>query len=183
MTSMGDASTSQGFLRVMIAADLDSVLQMRNHVDVRRYMLTQHEITMEEHALWFDRASQNSSLELLVLEIDTKCCGFAQFKETNYRGVIDWGFYVAPVAPKGTGRTLGLAAIKHAFKNESTHKICGQALSWNHPSIEFHKSLGFGQEGILLDQHFDGIACHDLICFGLLKRSWLVNGLQIGPNK
>ncbi len=170
-------------LRPMTAADLLSVLELRNHTEIRRYMLTQHEISIEEHTSWFNRASQNEGIELLVLEIDKKCCGFVQFKQTNYRGVVDWGFYVAPDAPKGTGRKLGLAALTHAFKKENLHKICGQALHWNRPSIEFHKSLGFVQEGILRDQHFDGSVYHDLICFGMRKCEWVAKESLTGISK
>lgn len=183
MNATVDAHKIQGCLRPMTSTDLESVLELRNHGEIRRYMLTQHEISLEEHTAWFDRASQNSGLELLVLEIDEKCCGFVQFKETNYHGVVDWGFYAAPDAPKGTGRKLGLSALNHAFKKENLHKICGHALHWNQPSIEFHKSLGFAQEGILRAQHFDGAAYYDLICFGLLKHDWAAKESLTSTNK
>ena len=163
----------QCYLRPMTVADLESVLKLRNHSQIRRYMLTRHEISNEEHSSWFARSSQNPALDLLVFELDQICRGFVQFKETSYPGVVDWGFYAAPDAPKGTGKKLGLAALNYAFKKSDLHKICGQALHWNQPSIEFHRSLGFSQEGILRDQHFDGTAYHDLICFGILRREWL----------
>jgi UDP-4-amino-4,6-dideoxy-N-acetyl-beta-L-altrosamine N-acetyltransferase len=170
---MVDLSIKQGCLRTMTDADLGSVLELRNHPEIRRYMLTQHEITIEEHISWFERATINENQELLVFELDKICCGFVQFKNTNFCGVFDWGFYVAPGAPKGIGGKLGSAALEHAFKNEKLHKICGQALHWNVPSIEFHKSLGFVQEGILRDQHFDGSSFHSLICFGILRQEWV----------
>lgn len=180
---MVNAPASQGCLRSMTADDLESVLALRNHAEIRRYMLTQHEISAEEHRSWFDRASKNMKVELLVWKIDARCCGFVQFKESQYRGVADWGFYVAPDAPKGSGRKLGLAALTHAFKKDGLYKICGQALCWNVPSIEFHKSLGFVQEGILRDQHFDGAEYHNLICFGMLKCDWFAKLLMEGINK
>lgn len=173
MNTKVDPDNSQDGLRPMTADDLERVLELRNNPKIRRYMLTQHQISLNEHTSWFERAMQNSGLELLVLEVDAKVCGFVQFKETNYHGVVDWGFYVAPESPKGTGRKLGLAALSHAFNEEKLHKICGQALYWNQPSVEFHKSLGFAQEGILRDQYFDGVAYHDLICFGVLKHEWI----------
>lgn len=177
------SAARQGHLRAMTTADLESILKLRNHAEIRRYMLTHHEISLKEHLSWFDRASQDPSLELLVFEINKICCGFVQFKETNYSGVVDWGFYVTPDAPKGTGRKLGLSAINHAFKKKNLHKICGQALHWNQPSIEFHKLLGFVQEGILRDQHYDGTAYYDLICFGMLKREWVAKESLAGTNK
>lgn len=168
---------------MMTAADLGSVFELRNHVEIRRYMLTQHEISIDEHTAWFQQALNSPGLELLVFELDGACCGFVQFKETNCRGVVDWGFYSAPDAPKGTGRKLGLAALSHAFKKENLHKVCGQALHWNRPSIELHKSLGFVQEGILRHQHFDGAIYHDLICFGILKCEWVAKESLTGTSK
>ena len=97
---MVNAPANQGHLRLMTDADLKSVLSLRNHAEIRRYMLTQHEISIAEHTSWFERASQNLGMELLVFELDKTCCGFVQFKQTNYDGVADWGFYVAPDAIK-----------------------------------------------------------------------------------
>jgi RimJ/RimL family protein N-acetyltransferase len=146
-------------------------------------MLNQHEISIKEHISWFYRVSQSTDIELLVLEINDECCGLVQFKDSNYLGVVDWGFYVAPDAPKGTGRKLGLAALNHAFKKENLHKVCGQTLHWNQSSIELHKSLGFVQEGILRDQHFDGAGYHDLIYFGILKSDWVTKESLAGITK
>jgi len=172
--------TPEGWLRPMATADLECILKMRNHSEIRRYMFTQHEISFAEHSLWFERATQNSKVELLVFELNRICCGFVQFKETSYQGVADWGFYADPNAPKGTGRRLGLAALTHAFRQEKLHKVCGQALHWNQPSIEFHKALGFTQEGLMRNQHFDGTSYHDLICFGLLKSEWSGEEIHAG---
>lgn len=183
VNAMVEAHPNQGHLRPMTADDLENVLQLRNHAEIRRYMLTHHEISLKEHTLWFHRASQNPGLELLVFEVDKQCCGFVQFKETHYLGVLDWGFYAAPSAPKGTGRKLGLTALNHAFKKENIHKICGQALDWNQPSIKFHKSLGFLQEGILRDQYFDSTRYQNMICFGLLKHEWIAKNSLTGVAK
>ena len=120
------SAARQGHLRAMTTADLESILKLRNHAEIRRYMLTHHEISLKEHLSWFDRASQDPSLELLVFEINKICCGFVQFKETNYSGVVDWGFYVTPDAPKGTGRKLGLSAINHAFKKKTCTRFAGK---------------------------------------------------------
>ncbi len=168
---MRDKETA-GYLRPMTSGDLDAILKLRNHSEIRRYMLTQHEISSEEHMSWFIRSSQVPTTKLLVFEMDQKCYGFVQFKETGYQGVMDWGFYASPDSPKGTGRILGIAAIKNAFEDKRLYKICGQAISGNQPSIGLHMALGFAEEGILRDQHFDGTKYHDMICFGLLRREW-----------
>jgi UDP-4-amino-4,6-dideoxy-N-acetyl-beta-L-altrosamine N-acetyltransferase len=159
-------------MRSMRQADLGLVLSWRNHPEVRRYMKTQHEITLHEHQHWFNSAAQNSQKHLLIFEIDQLPLGFVNFTGLGDSGIADWGFYSAPEAPKGIGRQLGAAAIAHAFAQLKLHKVCGQAFAYNQRSIQLHLSLGFQQEGILRDQHFDGERYHDVNCFGLLSSEW-----------
>lgn len=162
-------------VRPMAQEDLEQVLAWRNHADVRRYMYTQHEISLAEHTRWYERASQDSSRHLLIFENNAMPLGFINFHQVALGGVADWGFYIAPDAPKGTGRQLGNAALHHAFTCVDLHKLCGQALAYNERSIRFHLSLGFQQEGILREQHFDGQNYHDVVCFGLLATEWQPN--------
>jgi hypothetical protein len=85
-------------LRPMEVGDLHSVLKMRNHPNIRRYMLTKHELSIKEHLSWFERKSRTEDTELLVFTLDSICCGFVQFQQTNFNGVVNWGFYVSPDA-------------------------------------------------------------------------------------
>ena len=159
-------------MRPMVLADLEQVLVWRNHAGVRRYMYTQHEITLDEHQGWFERSILDPKKHLLIFEQNQQPQGFVNFSETANSGVAEWGFYAAPDAPKGSGRQMGSAALTHAFTQLKLHKVCGQALAYNERSIQFHHTLGFQQEGILRDQHFDGGRRHHVICFGLLCHEW-----------
>jgi len=159
-------------IRLMSTDDLHRVLTWRNHPNVRHYMYTQHEITMEEHQRWFDRAAQDKDKHLLIYEADATPLGFIQFSQLSGSAVAEWGFYAAPEAPKGSGRHLGLGALNYAFSQLDLHKVCGQALVFNERSISFHRTLGFHQEGLLREQHFDGQQYHDVLCFGLLRSEW-----------
>jgi len=162
-------------LRSMTAADLETVLAWRNHPEVRRYMYTQHEISLDEHTHWFEKASKNPERHLLLFESASTPHGFISIDQIAPGGIADWGFYAAPDAPKGTGRHLGQAAMRYAFTEAGLHKLCGQALAYNERSIRFHQSLGFQQEGLLRQQHFDGQRYHDVVCFGLLATEWQPN--------
>lgn len=159
----------------MVHGDLERVLLWRNHPDVRCNMYTQHEITLDEHQRWFERALSDSKRTLLIFEVEQQPLGYINFNETGSGGVADWGFLVAPDAPKGSGRQLGQAALHHAFAQLQLHKVCGQVLAYNQRSIRFHQSLGFKEEGTLRDQYFDGNCYHHVICFGLLSHEWLLS--------
>lgn len=172
---MPESTKVRSVIRPMVHADLERVLAWRNHPDVRRYMYTQHEITLDEHQRWFERTLPDPKKHLLVFEANHQPMGFVNFNEAENGGIADWGFYVAPDAPKGSGRQLGRAALSHAFTQLQLHKVCGQALAYNDRSIHFHQSLGFTQDGILRDQHFDGERYHNVVCFGLLLHEWQPN--------
>jgi len=156
----------------MVYADLNLVLAWRNHPEVRRHMFTQHEITLSEHQSWFASASRNPRKHPLIFESYGTPSGFVNFSELEWGGVAEWGFYASPDAPHGTGRLMGQAALDHAFTCLNLHKVCGQALEHNERSIRFHLNLGFQQEGILRDHHFDGAKYHHVFCFGMLSNEW-----------
>lgn len=164
--------SNTALIRGMRSGDLEQVLSWRNHPDVRRYMYTQHEITLAEHTRWFERASVDTARHLLIFERGGTAQGFVSLHEIASGGIADWGFYAAPDAPRGTGRQLGQCLLHHAFDELNLHKVCGQALAFNERSIQFHLRLGFAQEGILRDQHFDGEQYHAVVCFGLLATDW-----------
>lgn len=168
----GDGST-RGRIRPMTGADLATVLEWRNHPDVRGNMFTQHEIGLEEHRVWFESCARDPRRKhLLIYETDDLPLGFVSLSVGDHPNVADWGFYVAPQAPKGTGRAMGSFALDHAFGPLALHKVCGQAIAFNQRSIGFHVAMGFRQEGVLRDQHFDGRRYHAVVCFGLLEQEW-----------
>ena len=170
---MIESSSLSSQIRPVVLDDLERLLVWRNHPTIRRYMYTQHAITPDEHLQWFNRASQDQKKHLFIFEENHQPLGFINFSElTCGGGIANWGFYIAPDAPRGSGRQLGRAALSHAFSALRFHKICGQALAYNERSIQLHQSLGFAQEGILRDQHFDGERYHHSICFGLLGLEW-----------
>ena len=169
---MPESGKVHTLIRPMTHADLERVLAWRNHPDVRSHMYTQHQISLAEHQRWFERTLLDPKKHLLIFETNHQPLGYVNISETGKGGVSDWGFYAAPDAPKGSGQQLGRAALNYAFTQLKLHKVCGQALAHNERSIQFHQSLGFQQEGILRDQHFDGERYHHVNCFGLLCTEW-----------
>lgn len=134
-------------LRPMTAADLDRVLTWRNHPDVRRCMYSQGEISREEHVRWFEEVSRDPLRHLLILEVDTEPRAYVNFRCTG-TGEAIWGFYAAPLAPKGTGRLLGNAAIHYGFHTLGLNKIWGEVLHDNPTSQRFHLRHGFTRESL-----------------------------------
>lgn len=154
-------------IREMTEADLPQVLAWRNHPDIRRFMLTQHEISLHEHRHWYAQAHADATRRLLIVEQADQALGFVQFNRVAPGGIADWGFYAAPDAVRGSGQTLGHTALAYAFQTLQLQKVCGQALVFNQASIRFHLGLGFVQEQRLPAQRASGLSPHDLLIFGL----------------
>lgn len=170
---MREPSFEPGIVRRMTGQDLELVLAWRNHPQVRAHMFTRHDISIDEHHRWFAAASRDERQHLLIFEMGGEPQGYAHLSLLATRAVANWGFYLAPAAPRGSGKRLGRATLDHAFQTLRLHKVCGQALAQNDRSIRMHLALGFKSEGILRDQHFDGQSFHDVHCFGLLDHEWL----------
>ena len=176
---MSDAGT----VRALTEDDLPMVLAWRNHTAVRSYMLTQHEISLEEHRNWFARVKEDKTRQQLIVLDGSDPLGFVQFNSVCHGGIADWGFYARPDAPKGSGTKLGQAALAHAFNMLGLHKVCGQAIEINSASIAFHLKLGFIEEGRLIEQQRIVNQYHTLYCFGLLSKDWQISRLkQDDPN-
>lgn len=159
-------------IRSIMQDDLPTLFRWRNHPDIRRYMLTQHEITEEEHLNWYTHACQDTTRRLLMIEESGVPIGYVQFSDVAAGGVSQWGFYARPGAPKGTGKKLGVTALTYAFEELKLHKVCGRAIDVNIASQAFHQRLGFKQEGVLREQHCLAGVYHSVICFGLLAHEW-----------
>lgn len=160
-------------IRSMTRDDLESVLQWRNHPDVRRFMLSQHEISMEEHTRWFERTSVDPDRRLLIVEDAAGPLGFVQFSGLLAPPPCEWGFYLVPGSPKGSGRQLGEAALEHAFRVMEVSGIRGEAFDFNSASVRFHQRLGFVQEQGAQMQHPSTCTSPALIRFILPRSKWL----------
>ena len=157
-------------LREMSVDDLELVRTWRNHPKINKFMFTQSEISAEAHKKWFESTRKDASKQLLIYTETTKPLGFIQFSAIrNFNKLVEWGFYVAPDASKGTGSRMTALAIEFAFNDLHIHKIFAEILDYNEPSIQLHRKLGFNQEGLLKDHHYDGENYHSVICFGLIN--------------
>ena len=148
------------------------VLAWRNHPATRSFMLSQHEISQDEHRQWFARVSLDNVCQQLIAMDGPTPIGFVQFNPVSLGGIAEWGFYVGPDAPKGSGAKLGQAALEYGFNILRLHKVCGQAIESNAASIAFHKKHGFTEEGRLQEQKLIGDHYHTLVCFGLTAKEW-----------
>ena len=140
-------------LREMSIRDLANVLSWRNQPEVRKYMYTQHEISLPEHEKWFEKVKNDHSKRYLIAVDGEKDVGLINFTEIDEKnGTAYWGFYSADLTLKGVGRRMEITALKYAFENLKLRKLNCEVLSSNPKVILLHRRNGFKIEGIFKEQ-------------------------------
>lgn len=153
-------------IRAMTPSDLETVLTWRNHPDTRQHMRTRHAIDRHEHESWFVRSSQDPAQRLLIVEENGIPFGFVRLSNVAQGSSAEWGFYVAPGMPTGSGKKLGKAALDFAFDSLAISQMMGTVFPENTRSIQFHKSLGFAQ------QHHHESNAEGTLCFVMPAAFW-----------
>lgn len=168
-------------LRPLTEEDLAFVRAWRNAPEVRRNMYSKHEITEAEHRAWFARLKDDAQSRWFIhKEAEGQPDGVVYFTQLHSdRGSSFWGFYVAPNALPGTGTRLGLDALDIAFSKLKLHKLNAEVIAGNEASLRFQKKLGFKEEGLFRDFHFDGENYVDVVRLGILATEWAAKREEI----
>lgn len=161
-------------LREMEESDVERVLTWRNREAIRRFMLTDHKISLEEHLEWFQKITREKSAIPLIFSYQNRPLGFMNFTQLDWRNrVCSWGFYIGEEKrPPKSGRIMGFLSIQYIFEQRSFRKLMGEVLRYNEKSIRLHRELGFHQEGILQQHILKGTRYEDLILFALFRQDW-----------
>lgn len=134
--------SSPGYLRPAQVTDLKLIFSWRNHPDIKYFMRSSTLLDWDEHVSWFKRKKANGE-HVLLFEIADITLGFVHFKRTNNPDVVEWGFYTAPDAPRGTGRRMCTMAILYIFQHTAPDQIIGNVKHDNLRSQRLHEILGF----------------------------------------
>ncbi|OOF45500.1 UDP-4-amino-4,6-dideoxy-N-acetyl-beta-L-altrosamine N-acetyltransferase [Rodentibacter trehalosifermentans] len=161
-------------LRELSNTDLEEILAIRNHDEIRKYMFNTQLISLEQHKEWFQRYLQdNSKITLLGVDEQANIIGVLNINFlTSDRKIVDWGFYVKPNSPKGSGTKLLILGLEKIFNEYQSRKVFGQSIGFNDKSIQIHKKLGFKQEGILREHYHRDGKFYDIYEFGLLNTEY-----------
>lgn len=80
-------------LRPAAETDLDAMRAWRNHPEVRRVSLTQHEITIDEHREWWERVSSDPSRVVFIYERNETPAGVVAFFDIDEADRSAWWSY------------------------------------------------------------------------------------------
>lgn len=155
-------------------SEVELIRAWRNAPAVRQAMYTHHEITPEEHQVWYQRLQQLPSARwYLYRDAAGLPQGVVYFTALDpVQGTAFEGFYARPGARPGTGTRILSEGLDLAFGELALYKLNGEVLASNYASLHLHKKLGFSQEGVFREQHNDGKRRIDVIRMGILAWEW-----------
>jgi UDP-4-amino-4,6-dideoxy-N-acetyl-beta-L-altrosamine N-acetyltransferase len=160
-------------LRPLALADCDQVRAWRNRPHVRAMMYTDHEIGVEEHARWFDRAITDPTKLYFVIEDDGHDCGLAGFTEVA-DGRASWAFYLADAETRGRG--LGAQTeylmLTHAFEQLGLSELRCEVFAFNAGVVAMHESFGFKRTGLIAGRAVKDGEPRDVVTLAMRAEDW-----------
>lgn len=164
-------------LRSLQPNDLAQVLSWRNSDRIRKFTFTDHIITWDEHLAWFSRISTDIMPSVMLLEYLHKPIGTLALSDIDSRNnKCFWAIYLGETdVPKGSGTALGLLGLEYIFEKRKIRKLCAEVFGFNEPSLNFHKRIGFIQEGTLQEHILKHEKYEDVVVFRYLTDDWIRN--------
>ncbi len=137
-------------LRPATAAERDLVRGWRNHPDVRRVSLTQHEIGAAEHAAWWAATMADPARRVLIYERDGVPSGVVTFFALDAAARTGWwGYYLDNAGLESRGAlfpawiAIQREAVRYARDELGLAALDGETLAANGAVVDFNARLGF----------------------------------------
>lgn len=153
-------------LRPATDDDLDHLLAWRNHPQVREMSLTQHEISVDEHASWWQRTRHDPTRTVLVYvrhDIDSGVVTFFDIDRpdassespaapsASVSASASWGYYLDNAGLGQRGELLPAwieiqrQAKRYAFDELDLATLEGEVLESNEAVRRFNRRNGFAE--------------------------------------
>lgn len=162
-------------LREMKPEDREMVRRWRNSPEVSRYMYTDHPITPEEHARWFESTLRDPAKRYWIIRHEDGDAGVACLYDVDpLKLCCRWAFYLAD--PRLRGRGLGalveFAVLEHVFSRLRLEELRCEVLASNRAVLALHEKFGFRREGRLPAHVIKDGQPVDVVCLAITRDEW-----------
>ncbi|MDD5356026.1 MAG: UDP-4-amino-4,6-dideoxy-N-acetyl-beta-L-altrosamine N-acetyltransferase, partial [Candidatus Omnitrophica bacterium] len=124
----------------------ERVRQWRNKDEIRLSMLTQHNISKEEHDKWLRGLSTKNDRKFYVIFIDDVPVGSVYLHNINYaESSSEWGFYIGEdiYRDKGLGKCVIFKLLGIVFDELKLKMLITKLLSHNIGALNIYKNFQF----------------------------------------
>jgi UDP-4-amino-4,6-dideoxy-N-acetyl-beta-L-altrosamine N-acetyltransferase len=155
--------------------DTEKIRLWRNQPHIRRYMLTDHVISREEHAVWFERVFGNPRYRHWIIRCGEEDVGLLNLYDIDAGNrKCSWGFYVAGsnVRGKNVGMFAEFFVLQYVFEELQFDKLYCETLDFNRGVLRLHEAFGFAPEQHSRRRIVRSDGTHEVICLGIVKSEW-----------
>ena len=122
------------------------VRQWRNKEEIRKYMLSQHIITKEEHLNWIESLKNRNDWKFWVVFVDEVPIGSVYLQNIDYTKLTsEWGFYIGEddYLGKGLGKYILFKFLKMFFEEMNFNILFTKVISSNIAALNIYKKFRF----------------------------------------
>ena len=159
-------------------ADKASLREWRNDPAVSKWMYTNHEISEEEHNVWFDAMLADASKVYWKIVADGVAVGSVFLTGVSIQGKsCEWGMYLADVNARGKGIAQAACALsfRHAFNKLALDAVKCEAIAQNENAIGLYESVGYVRTGLQTDAVKRGNEMLSVVTLELTRDSWTMS--------
>lgn len=124
----------------------EKLRQWRNREDIRNFMLNQHIISAEEHAVWLKGLRDKKENKSWVIFVKGKPIGSIYLNNINYeKSSSEWGFYIGDERYKGKGlaKLILFEFLEDFFEKMEFLTLYTRVFSDNTAALHIYRKFGF----------------------------------------
>lgn len=164
----------------LVAVNRESIEQLRtwrNNPELRKYFREHREISKEMQERWFTERVLNNpcQVDFEIHDIDTGKlighCGLYYIDWINRNA--EFTVYIGDMSYRngGYGSDALRLLFEYGFSTLNLHRIWAEVYS-NNGAIDIYRRLGFKDEGVKRQHHFETWQYLDCYMLGLLQNEW-----------
>lgn len=158
-------------LRPVVDDDHEFLVELHNDPEVLVNMTHPEPITMEHHLAWWSNIKNDPKQQRLIFEVDGHRTGFTKFYDIDaHNGCCVLGADIHK-AYRGSGyaKFMWMLMIQRCFNVLSLHRISLTTADYNVIGQRVYRSLGFREEGKLIQSLYREGQYHDQLLMYMLS--------------
>lgn len=179
-------TTPPRIIRLVLLTSLDTetqlkVREIRNEENVRKWMYTDHVISIDEHLEWIKRLKQDDrQIVFAVLGEEGIPLGVVSVNAIDrLHQKADWAYYLTETARGGLGSSLEYCFINFIFDTLGMKKLNCEVIEGNDAVVNLHKKFKFQEEGFRRSNLFKNGVRLGVHFLGLTHADWLAGKAEV----
>jgi len=156
------------------AEEHEWLLSLHNDPEVLRYITYPHHVTMDEHMAWFKRTKDSNVFEAFVFEANDTRVGivkFYQIDKDNHNCGLGANIHKEQRG-KGYAKPMWNLMLERCFDVHQCHRVWLTTADFNAIGQKVYRSLGFQEEGRLVQSLYRDGVYYDQISMYMLQEMW-----------